>query len=166
MNVQATLKSATSTRAIVYTALIAALYFVLTIAFAPLSFYALQFRVSNILKALAVCNPAFAFGFALGNFFANQASPFGPLDWAIMPIFDVAGALAAYALRRRLPVAIVAQSAIIALGVAIFPLGLGASMYMPLTFCYVFTSTLVIIAGGSLILLPAYRAELRGYGER
>lgn len=158
MNIKTALNSTFNTRTIVYTALIGALYFVLTLAFAPLSFYALQFRVSNILKALAVCNPAFAFGFAMGDFFANQASPFGPLDWAIMPLFDVGGALAAYALRRSLPAAITAQSAIIALGVAVFPLGLGAGLYMPLTFVYVFISTLVIITGGSLILLPAYKA--------
>jgi len=149
---------ALSTKTIVYAAIMGALYFVLVIAFAPLSFYVLQFRVANVLKALAVCSPAFAFGYAIGDVFANMASPFGPLDWAVMPLFDVAGALTAYALRRHLPVAIVAQSVIIALGVAVFPLGLGAGLPMGLTFCYVFASTLAIIAGGSVILLPAYRA--------
>lgn len=147
-----------STKFIVRMAITAALYIVLMLAFAPVSFEALQFRVASVLLSLAVCGPEFAFGVALGNFFANMASPFGVYDFAIMPVFNIVGGLAAYALRRRLPVAIVTQSAIVALGVAVFPLGLGAGLYMPLTFAYVFTSTLVIIAGGSVILLPAYRA--------
>ena len=88
------------TRHIVYASIIGALYAVLVVGLAPLSFHILQFRAANLLKALAICHPAFAFGFGIGNFFANQASPFGVLDWGIMPLFDIVGALTAYQLRR------------------------------------------------------------------
>jgi uncharacterized membrane protein len=151
------------TKRIVYAARIGALYYILVITLAPISFHVLQFRAANALKALAVCKPEFALGFALGDFFANQASPFGFWDWAIMPVFDLAGALAAYALRkiqvRSIPwLAILAQSLIIAAGVATFPLGLGAGLPWIPTALSVFISTALIITAGSLVLLPAYRA--------
>lgn len=151
------------TRLVVYTAVIAALYYVLVVMLAPISFYALQFRIANVLKALAVCRWEFALGYALGDLFANQASPFGVLDWGVMPLFDLAGALAAYALRkarvRGFPWASVfTQSAIIAVGVATFPLGLGAGLPWTLSFASVFASSVVVIGAGSAVLLPAYQA--------
>jgi len=153
----------THTKRTVYAALIGALYYILVIALAPISFHALQFRAANALKALAVCRPEFALGFALGDFFANQASPFGFWDWAIMPIFDLTGALAAYALRkiriRSIPwLAILAQSVIIASGVATFPLGLGAGLPWIPTALSVFISTALIITAGTFTLIPAYHA--------
>lgn len=152
-----------TTKRVVYAAIMGALYFVMVIGLAPISYHVLQFRAANVLKALAVCRPEFALGFALGNFFANQASPFGWLDWGIMPLFDVAGALTAYALRkvqlRRFPwAAILAQSTIIAIGVATFPLGLGAGLPWVLSFVSVFASSVILIGAGAVILLPAYRA--------
>lgn len=147
-----------STRYMVYAAIIGALYFVLVVGLAPISFHILQFRAANVLKALAVCRPEFAFGFALGDFFANQASPFGALDWGIMPFFDVAGALSAYRLRKHKWVAVIVQSAIIAIGVATFPLGLGAGLPWAWSFVSVFLSSIMMIGTGTIILLPAWDA--------
>lgn len=145
------------TRRVVYAAIIGALYFVAVISLAPVSFHVLQFRAANVLKALALCRPEFAFGFGLGNFFANQASPFGFLDWAVMPLFDVAGALLAWRLRRWRWLAVVAQAGVIAVGVATFPLGLGAGLPWLMSFASVFISSAVIIGAGTLILVPAYK---------
>jgi len=136
----------------------AALYAVAVVALAPVSFFAVQFRAANMLKALAVCCPEFALGFALGDFIANQASPFGPLDWAIMPVFDFAGAWLAWRLRRLRWGAVVVQSAVIAAGVATFPLGLGAGLPWLASFASVFASTVVIIGAGTLVLVPAFEA--------
>lgn len=147
-----------NTRHVVYAAIIGALYFILVVGLAPISFHVLQFRAANMLKALAICRPEFALGFALGDFFANQASPFGILDWGVMPFFDIGGALLAYALRRRKWVAVGAQSAIIAIGVATFPLGLGAGLPWLFSFASVFTSSMLVIGAGTIILLPAYEA--------
>jgi len=146
------------TKRAVYAAIVAALYFIMVIGLAPISFHVLQFRVANVLKALALCRPEFALGFGLGNFFANQASPFGVLDWGIMPLFDVAGALAAYQLRRWRWLAVIAQSAVIAIGVATFPLGIGAGLPWSMSFASVFVSSVIIIGAGVLILVPAYKA--------
>jgi len=147
-----------STRYVVYAAIIGALYFVLVVGLAPISFHVLQLRAANMLKALAVCRPEFAFGYALGDFFANQASPFGILDWGIMPFFDIAGALSAYWLRKHKWIAVIAQSGIIAIGVATFPLGVGAGLPWMLSFLSVFLSSLAVIGTGTAILLPAWEA--------
>ena len=149
------------TRYVVYAAITAALYFVMVVGLAPVSFHILQFRAANVLKALSVCHPAFAFGFGLGNFFANQASPFGVLDWGIMPVFYIGAALIAWTLRKRRWLAVGAQSAVIAVGVATFPLGLGAGLPWLASFVSVFASTVVIIGAGTLILVPAWEAVNR-----
>lgn len=149
------------TRYVVYAAVVGALYYIFVVGLAPLSFYALQFRAANILKALAVCHPAFAFGFAMGDFFANQMSPFGWLDWGIMPFFDIAGAILAYKVYKMKGwkwLAVIVQSAVIAIGVATFPLGLGARLPWLMSFSSVFVSSLIIIGIGTITLLPIWNA--------
>lgn len=56
---------------ITVTAAIAALYAVLTIAFAPISFPAVQFRVSEALTILPLFFPEAIFGLTIGCFIAN-----------------------------------------------------------------------------------------------
>jgi len=148
---------------VVYAAVMGALYFVMVAALAPVSFGVLQFRAANVLKALAVCRPEFALGFALGDLFANQASPFGVWDWGVMPVFDLLGALVAWWLRgvrvRGLPwLSVVGQSVIIAVGVATFPLRLGGGFPWLASFVSVLVSSLAVIGVGTGILLPAYKA--------
>ncbi len=116
------------TRTVVNAAIVAALYYVLVVGLAPISFTIFQFRIANVLKSLAVLHPSFGLGYAIGNFFANQLSPFGALDWAVMPLFDFGGAYLAYLLRKRLWLAVGIQSLVIAVGVATFPLGIGARL--------------------------------------
>jgi uncharacterized membrane protein len=147
-----------TSRIVAYAGIIGALYCVLVIGLAPISYDILQLRMANVLKALAIVRPEFAFGFAIGNFIANQASPFGILDWGIMPFFDVAGALIAYHLRKRIWFAVLAQSAIIATGVATFPLGLGAHLPWLPAFLSVFLSSVLVIGIGAIILVPALKA--------
>jgi uncharacterized membrane protein len=142
------------TKTVVYSAVIAALYAVMVWGLAPLSFGFLQMRAANVLKALAVLRWEFGLGFAMGNFIANQASPFGALDWAIMPVFDFLGVWLAYQLRRHVWLAVLVQSAVIAVGVATFPLGLGAGLPWLLSFASVFASSALVIGAGSVVLLP------------
>lgn len=152
-----------STKAVVYTAIIAALYYVMVIGLAPLAFHALQFRAANVLKSLAVLHPAFGFGFAMGNFFANLSSPFGILDWGIMPFFDFASAYLAYRLRSKLWVAVLVQSLVIAVGVATFPLGIGGNLPWLVSFISVFVSTMIIIGTGTVVLLPLVKRNLNNH---
>lgn len=68
------------TRRITQIALIAAVYAVLTIALAPISYGNIQFRVSEVLTLLAYFNPVFIPGLTIGTFIANLMSPLGLID--------------------------------------------------------------------------------------
>ena len=70
-----------STRAMVYMAVVAALYAAITIVQGAIGFGAIQFRVAESLNLLAFFNPIFAPAVALGVFIANLVmSPYGILD--------------------------------------------------------------------------------------
>ena len=61
-------------------AVIAAIYFVLTITVAPFGFGPIQFRFAEILNLLAFFNPIYIIAVALGCFLSNLFSPFGIYD--------------------------------------------------------------------------------------
>lgn len=63
-----------------YTALIAAVYTVLTVGIAPLSYNAVQIRFSEILVLLAFVDKRYVPGLILGCFIANCFSPLGIVD--------------------------------------------------------------------------------------
>ena len=63
------------TKRLVRTAVIAALYALLTVALAPISYGSFQFRVSEILVLLAYFDPFYVGGLTLGCFIANLLGP-------------------------------------------------------------------------------------------
>jgi len=65
---------------IVKSALIAALYYILTLIFAPISYSLMQIRISECLSVLAYFTPAAIPGLSLGCLLANLSSPFGLID--------------------------------------------------------------------------------------
>ncbi|SHE97042.1 QueT transporter family protein [Clostridium fallax] len=65
---------------IVKMALVAAIYVVLTIAIAPLSYMNIQCRISEIMVLLAFINPSYIIGLTLGCFIANTLGPNGLTD--------------------------------------------------------------------------------------
>lgn len=67
-------------RYLVTGAMIAALYAAATLALQPISYGAVQFRISEILTTLCVFTPAAVPGLTIGCFLANLASPFGIYD--------------------------------------------------------------------------------------
>ncbi|MBM6828096.1 QueT transporter family protein [Anaerotignum lactatifermentans] len=73
-------KNSITTKMVAYTALVAAVYAVMTLAVAPLSFGAVQLRVSEILVLLAFLDKRYAPGLILGCFIANCFSPLGMVD--------------------------------------------------------------------------------------
>lgn len=75
-----------------YTALIAAVYTVLTVGVAPLSYNAVQIRFSEILVLLAFIDKRYTPGLILGCFIANCFSPLGIVD-AIFGTICTAAAL-------------------------------------------------------------------------
>ncbi len=58
----------------------AAIYAVMTVAMAPISYGAVQLRLSEVMTLLAFIDPIFVPGLVLGNFIANLFSPFGLPD--------------------------------------------------------------------------------------
>jgi uncharacterized membrane protein len=90
-----------TTRRIVRASLAAALYTVLTVAISPLSYGPVQFRVAEVLKGLALFDPAFILGFAIGNLLSNLTSPYvGPWELVFMPVANLVGASLCWFLRR------------------------------------------------------------------
>ena len=68
------------TKRLTRTAIIAAIYAVVTVAIAPLSYMGVQFRISEILVLLSVFDPLYIGGLTLGCLIANLLGPNGPLD--------------------------------------------------------------------------------------
>ncbi|MDO5037158.1 MAG: QueT transporter family protein [Tissierellia bacterium] len=62
------------------TALVAAIYLVMTLVFQSISYGPIQFRVAEVLNLLAFYNPAMAPGIVLGVFLSNLSSPLGAYD--------------------------------------------------------------------------------------
>lgn len=65
---------------IVESALIAALYVALTWIFAPISYGAIQFRISEVLLLLVILNPKYVYALIIGCFVANMTSSLGAYD--------------------------------------------------------------------------------------
>jgi uncharacterized membrane protein len=83
------------------TAIFAALYFAITVIFQPISFLAIQVRVSGALILLCALFPEpILAGVTIGVFFANMLSPLGAIDLISAPITFLA-MLPLYFLRKR-----------------------------------------------------------------
>ena len=108
-----------TTRRIVRASLVAALYVVLTVAISPLSYGPVQFRVAEILKGLALFDPAFIMAFTIGNLLSNLTSPYvGPWELIFMPLANLVGASLCWLLRRWPYVGAAVYAAVITLAVA------------------------------------------------
>lgn len=69
-----------STKRLVTVAAVAALYAVLTVALAPISYGSVQFRVSELMVLLAFFDPFYIGGLTLGCLIANLLGPNGIMD--------------------------------------------------------------------------------------
>lgn len=68
------------TKRLTRTALIAAIYAVVTLAIAPFAYGNIQFRISEVLVLLAIFDPLYIGGLTLGCLIANLLGPNGPMD--------------------------------------------------------------------------------------
>lgn len=153
-------RTTSTARLIVYAALTAAAYAVTTIALAPISYGPLQLRVSSLLKPLALVSPVMGLGLAVGVGLANLASPFGAWDFVAMPIVSYAAALIAWWLRDLPWLAMVIQAAIIAIGVAVFPLHMGGGISVWPTVLWVFVPECALYLVGYAALRKTPLMEL------
>jgi uncharacterized membrane protein len=84
-------------------AVYAALYSVMVVVFAPLSFYALQFRVAGVLRSGIARKRELAFGYAFGTVVANIFSPFsGVYELLFMPLMSLISGLIGFEASKRM----------------------------------------------------------------
>ena len=146
------LNRSVSTRNIVKIAVIAALYAVLTVALAPLSYGQLQFRIAEFLKVFVLYNPWLSIGIGIGTFFANLSSPYvGPLELIWMPLTDILGGLLAWGIYRSLgerypviPMLVYALTTSAAVALMLSLLGLSGGLLAGLA---IFVSEAIILVG-------------------
>ncbi|MCX8205224.1 MAG: QueT transporter family protein [Candidatus Nezhaarchaeota archaeon] len=82
----------------------AALYAALVYAFAPISFYALQFRVAGVLRPAIAKDWRLAIGYALGVVLGNLVSPFvGAWELLFMPATSFVAGVLGYLAARLAP---------------------------------------------------------------
>lgn len=84
-----------------YAAAIAAVYVVLVMAFAPISFGPVQFRIAEALCILPFFTPAAVPGVFLGCLLANLLCGSAMLDVVFGSLATLIGAVGSYALRRQ-----------------------------------------------------------------
>ena len=89
------------TRRLAAAGVVGAVYAVVTLVLAPISFGPVQFRVSEALCALAFFDGIYAFGLFAGCFLANLVSSAGVLDVVFGSLATLAACLAMTALGRR-----------------------------------------------------------------
>ena len=139
-----------TTRRVVLVAIVAALYVVLTVGIAPLSFGPIQFRVSEALKVLVLFDPFLCLGIGFGTFVANFASPFvGPWELVWMPLTDVAGGVIAWAVYRALR----QRWAIVPMSVYALTTGAAVAFMLWMMSIDLFWLSLVFVTASELIIL-------------
>jgi len=90
------------TRNLALVTVYAALYAAMVVAFAPLSFYALQFRIAGALRPGIAKKAELAVGYAMGAAVANLFSPFaGVYEILFMPLMSLVAGLAGYYAAKR-----------------------------------------------------------------
>ena len=97
------LKTENKVRFLALSAVIAALYAVLTYAAAAvnLAYGPFQFRFSEALTVLPAFTPAAIPGLAVGCLLSNLASPLGIVDWVFGTLATLIGAAVSYAVRKN-----------------------------------------------------------------
>ena len=94
------------TRQLVIAAVIAAIYFVLTSIFAPISFGQIQVRVSEALTVLPVFTLAAVPGLFVGCLISNLLmTTLGPIDVILGSLATLTAAVMTYLLRNKRPLA-------------------------------------------------------------
>lgn len=88
-------------KTMVTNAIVAALYVAVTTVIAPLSYGAIQFRVSEIFNHLAVFNRKYIIGIIAGVFIANLFSPLGWYDIVFGTAHSLISLLAMTVLTRK-----------------------------------------------------------------
>jgi uncharacterized membrane protein len=136
-------------------AVFAALYAVLVYVFAPISFYALQFRVAGVLRPAIAKKWVLVFGYTLGVLVGNLFSPFvSAYELIFMPVISLLAGVLGYTAARRFGQSYVVAGMVIA---TLIPLGVSwmlaqlFSLPMLMTWPGLFVSEQVVCGAGALL---------------
>lgn len=136
-------------RMIAINAMIACVYAVLTMAIAPLSYGAIQMRISEVMVFLAFYNKKYIPGLVLGCLIANTISPLGMMDMCFGTLSTLLVCIAMYKLKNLFVAAIV--------GGVITGVIIGTELYFALGLpfminaFYVFAGEIIILIIGALL---------------
>ena len=104
-----------NTKDVTLTVIFAALYAALGVAFAPIGFLALQFRIAGVLRPAVAKKPLLAVGYCIGVVITNLFSPFaGFLELVFMPLMSLVAGLAGYYAAKSFGRSYVVAGAVIA----------------------------------------------------
>ena len=132
---------------IIKSAIIAAIYVVLTWVLSPISYGAIQFRISEILVLLVVFNPKYSLALILGCLIANTTSSLGWYDMVFGTLATII-AIIPMCFIKKLPIASIFPVISNALIVS-FELGLAFDMFQPSAFWF---NVLTIAIGEAVVL--------------
>lgn len=143
------MKGIITTRQVVRGAIVAALYAVLTVGLAPISYGPIQFRLSEALKPLVIWFPDAIFGIALGTILANLLSPYvGAWELVFMPLTDFAGGVLCWWIGKHFPwLGVVVYALTTAASVSLMLNVITGAPFLPL-FVSIGASELILLVGG------------------
>ena len=157
------LKKLTTTRSLCLSAMIAAVYAVLTLALPAISYGEWQCRVSEALTMLPMLFPQAIPGLFVGCVLANLLSPVGWMDIVFGSLATLIAAIGTYAFRKRSKV-LAAACPVVANGLIVGAV-LSYSFSLPfwLTALQVAAGELVAVLLGCLLVKALSRVDLSKY---
>ncbi len=157
----------TRARRIAEGAAIAALYVVLTLIFAPISFGEMQVRISEALTILPMFTPAAIPGLFVGCILGNLLGGAIPLDVIFGSLATLIGAVGGYLLRKNrwlVPLPTVLANGVIVPFVLRY--GYGVALPIPLMMVYVAVGEIVSCYGLGELLCTVLIKNPRIFGKK
>ncbi|WP_054951345.1 QueT transporter family protein [Numidum massiliense] len=152
-------------RKVAFVGVIAAIYVTLTLAFAPLSYSFIQFRISEVMTVLPFLTPLAVPGLFIGALIANLFSPLGALDVIFGSLSSLIAAYLTYKMPSKwlAPLPPVIVNAVIIGAVAVYTLSMPADVGYLAAMAYVGLGQLGVCYGlGLPVLFVLLRLKERG----
>jgi uncharacterized membrane protein len=137
-----------SVKYIAQNAIVAAIYFVITIALAPYSYMGVQFRVAEVLVLLCFWRPDLVIGVTLGCFLSNTMSSLGAWDMLFGTLATLVSSLMVVYCSPRLWVSTIYP-------VVVNGLTVGAELYYLLQLDF-WTQAGLVAAGEAAVMVVGY----------
>ena len=147
------------TRFIAEAAIIAALYFVLTVAMEPLCYGPLQCRISEALTILPILTPAAIPGLYTGCLLSNLMGPYGLIDVIVGPLLTLLAAAATRYFRGKTLLALSCPVIINAFGVSAYLYLLSKTPFW-ISVLSIGTGEALAVYGFGILLLLALRKTI------